>query len=65
MLWLLNGVIFYVLLFATGQWHRIVPTTRNGRRRTSPGQASTAAEPIADGLSAWRQPPPDRGSDGC
>lgn len=26
-LWLLNGVIFYVLLFATGQWIRIVPTT--------------------------------------
>jgi DMSO/TMAO reductase YedYZ molybdopterin-dependent catalytic subunit/thiosulfate reductase cytochrome b subunit len=27
MLWLINGVIFYVLLFATGQWRRIVPTT--------------------------------------
>jgi sulfoxide reductase catalytic subunit YedY len=27
MLWLLNDVLFYVLLFATGQWHRIVPTT--------------------------------------
>jgi DMSO/TMAO reductase YedYZ molybdopterin-dependent catalytic subunit/thiosulfate reductase cytochrome b subunit len=27
MLWLLNGAIFYILLFATGQWHRIVPTT--------------------------------------
>jgi sulfoxide reductase catalytic subunit YedY len=26
-LWLLNGVIFYVLLFATGQWQRLVPTT--------------------------------------
>jgi hypothetical protein len=26
-LWLLNGAIFYVLLFSTGQWHRIVPTT--------------------------------------
>lgn len=26
-LWVLNGVIFYVLLFATGQWTRIVPTT--------------------------------------
>ncbi len=25
-LWLLNGVIFYVLLFATGQWRRVVPT---------------------------------------
>jgi thiosulfate reductase cytochrome b subunit len=26
-LWVLNGVVFYVLLFATGQWARIVPTT--------------------------------------
>jgi thiosulfate reductase cytochrome b subunit len=25
LLWLLNGAIFYVLLFSTGQWHRIVP----------------------------------------
>jgi len=24
-LWLLNGLIFYVLLFATGQWMRVVP----------------------------------------
>ena len=27
MLWLANGAIFYVLLFTTGQWRRIVPTT--------------------------------------
>lgn len=26
-LWLLNGLVFYVLLFATGQWRHIVPTT--------------------------------------
>jgi methionine sulfoxide reductase catalytic subunit len=26
-LWLLNGVVFYVLLFATGQWQRVVPTS--------------------------------------
>lgn len=26
-LWLLNGLVFAVLLFATGQWLRIVPTT--------------------------------------
>ncbi|HEU4363698.1 MAG TPA: molybdopterin-dependent oxidoreductase, partial [Mycobacterium sp.] len=26
-LWLLNGAVFYVLLFATGQWRRIVPTS--------------------------------------
>ena len=26
-LWLVNGLVFYVLLFATGQWHRVVPTS--------------------------------------
>ena len=26
-LWLLNGAVFYVLLFATGQWRDIVPTS--------------------------------------
>jgi thiosulfate reductase cytochrome b subunit len=26
-LWVLNGLIFYVLLFSTGQWARIVPTS--------------------------------------
>ena len=26
-LWLLNGLVFYVLLFGTGRWHRLVPTT--------------------------------------
>jgi methionine sulfoxide reductase catalytic subunit len=26
-LWLLNGVIFYVLLFASGRWERLVPTS--------------------------------------
>jgi thiosulfate reductase cytochrome b subunit len=26
-LWVLNGVVFIVLLFATGQWARLVPTT--------------------------------------
>jgi methionine sulfoxide reductase catalytic subunit len=28
-LWLVNGVTFYVLLFATGEWRRIVPTSVN------------------------------------
>ncbi|MDQ6754099.1 MAG: cytochrome b/b6 domain-containing protein [Actinomycetota bacterium] len=28
-LWMLNGVIFIVVLFATGQWMRIVPTNWN------------------------------------
>ena len=26
-LWLLNGLAFYVLLFATGQWRRLIPTS--------------------------------------
>jgi len=26
-LWLLNGLVFYVLLFATGQWRHVVPTS--------------------------------------
>jgi sulfoxide reductase catalytic subunit YedY len=26
-LWLLNGMVFFVLLFATGQWRRLVPTS--------------------------------------
>ncbi len=26
-LWLLNGVVFYVLLFTTGRWQRLVPTS--------------------------------------
>jgi sulfoxide reductase catalytic subunit YedY len=26
-LWLLNGIVFYVLLFVTGQWRRVVPTS--------------------------------------
>lgn len=26
-LWLLNGAVFYILLFTTGQWRRIVPTS--------------------------------------
>ena len=27
LLWVLNGVLFYILLFSTGQWMRIVPTS--------------------------------------
>jgi DMSO/TMAO reductase YedYZ molybdopterin-dependent catalytic subunit/thiosulfate reductase cytochrome b subunit len=26
-LWLANGLVFYVLLFATGEWRRVVPTS--------------------------------------
>jgi sulfoxide reductase catalytic subunit YedY len=28
-LWLVNGITFYILLFATGEWRRIVPTNVN------------------------------------
>ncbi|WP_231587500.1 cytochrome b/b6 domain-containing protein [Corynebacterium comes] len=27
LLWVINGAVFYILLFATGQWVRIVPTS--------------------------------------
>src|SRR5262249_22021295 len=27
LLWLVNGLVFYVLLFSTGQWARLVPTS--------------------------------------
>ncbi len=27
LLWMVNGIVFYVLLFTTGQWLRLVPTT--------------------------------------
>ncbi|MEP6697927.1 MAG: molybdopterin-dependent oxidoreductase [Pseudonocardiales bacterium] len=26
-LWLVNGIIFYVLLFTTGEWRRVIPTS--------------------------------------
>ena len=39
-LWLLNGLIFYVLLFATGQWRRIVPLSWD----VIPHAASTAVQ---------------------
>ena len=39
-LWMINGVVFYVLLFSTGQWLRIVPTTW----AVFPNAASTALQ---------------------
>jgi DMSO/TMAO reductase YedYZ molybdopterin-dependent catalytic subunit/thiosulfate reductase cytochrome b subunit len=27
LLWMINGIVFYVLLFTTNQWQRVVPTT--------------------------------------
>jgi DMSO/TMAO reductase YedYZ molybdopterin-dependent catalytic subunit/thiosulfate reductase cytochrome b subunit len=39
-LWLLNGAIFYVLLFATGQWRHVVPMSRD----VFPNAASVAIQ---------------------
>ncbi len=54
-LWLLNGVVFYVLLFATGQWRRIVPQSWD----VIPNAASTMVQylsldfPVNDGFVAY------------
>ncbi|BBY67527.1 hypothetical protein MHEL_57700 [Mycolicibacterium helvum] len=54
-LWLLNGIVFYVLLFGTGQWRRIVPESWE----VIPNAASTAVQylsldfPVNDGFVAY------------
>ena len=40
LLWLVNGIVFYVLLFVTGQWRRIVPQSWD----VLPNAASTAVQ---------------------
>lgn len=40
LLWLLNGAVFYVLLFATGEWRRIVPQSWD----VFPNAVSTAVQ---------------------
>src|SRR5579864_3139269 len=40
LLWMINGIVFYALLFATGQWLRLVPTTW----QVIPNAASTALQ---------------------
>ncbi|WP_142253907.1 molybdopterin-dependent oxidoreductase [Mycobacterium sp. NS-7484] len=40
LLWLINGAVFYVLLFSTGQWHRIVPVSWD----VFPNAVSTAVQ---------------------
>src|SRR5450759_2342168 len=40
LLWMINGIVFYVLLFTTGQWLRLVPTTWE----VIPNAASTALQ---------------------
>ena len=54
-LWLLNGIVFYVLLFATGQWRRIVPQSWD----VIPNALSTMVQylsldfPVNDGFVAY------------
>lgn len=54
-LWLLNGLIFYVLLFSTGQWRRIVPRSWD----VVPNAVSTLVQylsldfPINDGFVSY------------
>src|SRR3954447_22926831 len=54
-LWLANGVVFYVLLISTGQWRRIVPTTW----KVFPSAASVAIQylslhwPTENGWTAY------------
>lgn len=50
LLWLTNGIVFYVLLFTTHQWERLVPTTWE----VFPNAASTALQYLA-----LRLPPDD------
>jgi methionine sulfoxide reductase catalytic subunit len=40
LLWLVNGIVLYVLLFSTDQWHRLVPTSWS----VFPNAASTALQ---------------------
>jgi DMSO/TMAO reductase YedYZ molybdopterin-dependent catalytic subunit/thiosulfate reductase cytochrome b subunit len=40
LLWMINGIIFYILLFTTDQWLRLVPTTWE----VIPNAASTAVQ---------------------
>ena len=40
LLWMINGILFYALLFTTGQWLRLVPTTWE----VIPNAASTALQ---------------------
>ncbi|AXF06517.1 oxidoreductase [Paraburkholderia graminis] len=40
LLWMINGIVFYALLFTTGQWLRLVPTTW----KVIPNAASTALQ---------------------
>jgi DMSO/TMAO reductase YedYZ molybdopterin-dependent catalytic subunit/thiosulfate reductase cytochrome b subunit len=55
LLWLLNGLVFYVLLFSTGQWRRIVPQSWD----VVPNAASTGVQylsldfPVNDGFVAY------------
>jgi methionine sulfoxide reductase catalytic subunit len=56
-LWLLNGVVFYVLLFATGHWRRVVPTSWDVLPNALSVQISRTSSPSSS-------PPPRRSSPG-
>lgn len=55
LLWLVNGAVFYILLFTTGQWRRIVPQSWD----VVPNAASTMVQyasldfPANDGFAAY------------
>jgi methionine sulfoxide reductase catalytic subunit len=52
--WVANGVIFYTLLFSTGQWHRLVPMSWS----VFPNAASTALQYLSLDFprpSGWTQ----------
>jgi methionine sulfoxide reductase catalytic subunit len=55
LLWLINGALFYVLLFSTGQWQRIVPQSWD----VFPNALSTAVQyaslnfPVNQGFTAY------------
>jgi len=54
LLWLINGVVFYVLLFTTGQWQRLVPRDWT----VIPNAVSTALQYLSLNLPAnhgWTQ----------
>jgi len=48
LLWVVNGAVLYVLLFATDQWHRLVPTTW----AVFPNALSTALQYLSLGFPA-------------
>ena len=44
LLWLVNGALFYVLLFSTDEWKRLIPTSRRVPQRAVDGAAVPLAQ---------------------